>query len=189
MTSCIWASAGDNRKIFGRQIQTVRYQFDLKVVWWLYRKKILVHWSTELHIYSFPEDLVKSEKGFKTVPTFLFRNPRTPRRDLRALSLQFKLIYKFHIFAILWTMIFDVSINFFYELPPYDVTFQFFLYLPVRSFVRYPCLFLTISSHTVRQVFRVMLVLLSHVSLSVSLLLQQCLIVLYVFLRSFYVSL
>ena len=87
-------------------------------------------------------------------------------------------------------MIFDVSINFFYELPPYDVTFQFFfLYLPVRSFVRYPCLFLTISSHTVRQVFRMMLVLLSHVSLSVSLLLQQCLIVLYVFLRSFYVSL
>lgn len=47
-------------------------KFDFKVVWQLYRKKILVHWSTELHIYSFPEDLVKSEKEFKTVPTFLF---------------------------------------------------------------------------------------------------------------------
>ena len=51
-------------------------------------------------------------------------------------------------------------------------------------------LFLNISSYIVRQVFRMMFIVLSSsVSLSVSLLLQQCLIVLYVFLRSFYVSL
>ena len=56
-------------------------------------------------------------------------------------------------------MIFDVSINFFNELPSYDVAFRFFLYLPVGSFVRYPYLLLNISSFSVRQNVRTMLVL------------------------------
>ena len=43
LTSFIWAAAADKRKIFGRQIEIVNYQFNFKVVWLLYQKEILVH--------------------------------------------------------------------------------------------------------------------------------------------------
>lgn len=65
LTSFIWASAADKRKIFGQQIEIVNYQFNFKVAWLLYKKEILVHWRSSTFI-----GFLKTEKEFKTVPIF-----------------------------------------------------------------------------------------------------------------------
>lgn len=183
LTSFIWASAGDKRKIFGRQIEIVNYQFNFKVVWLLNQKEILVHWRSSIFIR-----FLKTEKEFKTVPIF-YSEIRVLQGNVSMhcpYNLSLFISFTFLPYRELWYSICRSISSMRTFVRCY---FSLFSYLPVRSLIRYPCLLLNISSYSVRQVFRTMLVLSSSVSLCVSLLLQQCLIILYVFLRSFYVSL
>ena len=104
--------------------------------------------------YSFLEDLVKSEKEFITVPTFY--------SEILVLQGKVSIQYPYN------------QVSQFRHIVNYDIRcvdkclqwvtfvrccFSLLLYLPVGSFVRYPCLLLNISSFSVRQNVRTMLVL------------------------------